>query len=433
MDLVIGIDVGTNGTRAGLFDTSGRRIAIARESYRLDFPRVGWAEQDPEDWWRALVSTTRSLVAGMSAHDRILSLSLSTQGGVTVLLDETGRTLYPAVSWLDTRPAEIREDIEKEVSASTLYGLCGLPAVRGLNFAQIFWFREKRPDLFRKTARFASTVDYLNERLSGRFVIDVSNLALNALLDISRKDYAEKLLSVLGVSHERLPAVLPSGRPVGRLTPKAAEELNLAPDVLVVSGAHDQYCASVGIGAVRPGQALISAGTAWVLLVTSDRIVYDPDQLVIPGHHALEDRTGLMATVSAGGNSLEWFKDHFAGDSSLADLDAAAAEVMPGAEGLVFLPQSRTASGRGAFIGIDASHGAAHFARAVMEGVALCNQDNLDRIRALGRDVESLTMIGGGAASSLWPCIVADAAGCPVFVADQVDAACRGAGILALA
>ena len=433
MELVIGIDIGTNGARAALFDKWGRRIALAKQPYGLDYPRVGWVEQNPDDWWRALVATVKAAVREKKQEDRILAMSLSTQGGVTVLLDEAGRPLYPAVSWLDTRPAEIRDELEKEVSASDLYGLCGLSAMKGLNFAEIFWFRKKRPEIFEKAARFASTVDYLNERLTGRFVIDVSNLALNALLDLSRKDYAERLLSILHLTADQLPAVVPSGIPFGRLTQAAAEELNLASDVLVVSGAHDQYSSSVGIGAVHPGQALISAGTAWVLLVTSEGIIFDPDRIVIPGHHALEDRTGLMATVSKGGNSLEWLKDNFAAGQSLADLDMAAAEVPTGCDGLVFLPQSQTSSGRGVFMGMDSSHGIAHFSRAVMEGVALGNQGNLERVEALGQKIDSLTMIGGGATSSLWPGIVADAAGCPVFAVDQVDAACRGAGILALA
>jgi sugar (pentulose or hexulose) kinase len=358
---------------------------------------------------------------------------LSTQGGVTLLLDQHFHALYPAVSWLDVRASEIVADLSRQISVDEIYRLCGFPSLGRQNFSQIVWFRKKRRDLYRQSAYFGSVADYLNHRLTGRFAVDISNLAHNSLLDMDARDYSERLLDIAGLSREQLPQIVPSGKPVGALIPDAAAQLGLSPKVLVVSGAHDQYCASIGAGAVTAGDCVLSAGTAWALLATAGEIYFDDQHRLFPGIHALEGKYGLMATVSAGGNSLAWFRDVFAPGTGFHDLDQTAMKADAGSGGLTFIPRFFSRSGKGAFIGIDTIHGLPHFARAVMEGVAVFSQLALKRMHQLGLSIEKLIMIGGGAGSALWPHMVADMAQRPVFLPEQREAPCAGAAALAMA
>ena len=432
MEYVLGIDVGTNATKTGLFDLGGRLVDLEHAEYPVDYPAEGRVEQDPEHWWNAITATVRRLVRRRGIKHDVRALSLSTQGGVTLLLDRSYGPLHPGISWLDARAMEIVPQLSRETSVEELYRSCGFPALGRLNLSQAVWFRLKRPDLFERCAHFASAVDYLNQRLTGIFAVDISNLAHNALLDMSSGDYSDRLLEVAGLSRQQLPEIIPSGTPVATVTRNAALELDLNPEVLVVSGAHDQYCASVGAGAAEVGDCVLSAGTAWALLATTDRPHFDEQYGVFPGIHVFQGRHGLMSAVSAGGNSLNWFREAFAGSTPFRKLDEAALGVEAGSLGLVFVPRLNAQSGRGAFLGIDNVHSLSHFARAVMEGVALFNQMSLERIRELGVPLRRLIMIGGGAKSTLWPQIVADMAKLPLFVPNQTEAPCVGAALLAL-
>ena len=433
MDCVLGIDVGTNAAKTGLFDISGSLIAIESRRYPIAYPMEGWAEQNPEHWWRAITETVRAVTERHQAARKVRAIGLSTQGGVTLLLDERFQALYPAVSWLDVRALEIVPTLRRQISVDEIYRLCGFPSLGRQNFSQIVWFREKRRDLYRKTAYFGSVVDYLNQRLTGRFAVDISNLAHNSLFDMNGRDYSQRLLDIAGLSRAQLPQIVPSGRPGGALAADAAAQLGLPPGAVVVSGAHDQYCASIGAGAVEVGDCVLSAGTAWALLATAGTLFYDHQHRLYPGIHALEGKFGLMAAVSAGGNSLAWFRDVFARDSHFSDLDQIAMKGDIGSDGLAFIPQFFSKSGKGAFVGIDTVHGLSHFARAVMEGVAVFNQLSLKRMTDLGLSINRLIMIGGGAGSALWPQIVADMAQQPVILPEQMEAPCAGAAALALA
>ena len=432
MSRVLGIDIGTHGAKTALMDGDGRVIDIESMSYPIQYPQVGWAEQDPEDWWTAIATTIRGLAVRQELKD-VSALSLSTQGGVTILLDRDFKPLYPAVSWLDSRAEEISPLIGDQIGPEEVYRLTGLQPKGHLNFSVIIWFREKRPEIFGNTSRFASAVDFLNHRLTGEFVIDLSNLALNALVDLERRDYSDRLLEIAGIPRDCLPKIAPSGMKIGTLTSRAAEDLGLPTGVQVVSGAHDQYCSSVGVGAVDSGVCVLSAGTAWVLLATTDRLLYDIESRTTPGIHVVENRYGLLTSLPAGGASLDWFRKVFREGEPAEMMDDLAEKAETGSSGLIFIPQSGSASGKGAFLGIDSAHGQPHFARAVMEGIALGNQEHLLRIDGMGLNIREITMIGGGASSRIWPGIVADMSGLPVFIPDQREAACAGAGVLALA
>ncbi len=439
MKYLLGIDVGTAGTKTALFSENGDMADLSCRGYCLSYPNEGWVEQNPDDWWRSLIDTVREVTARNKCGKDVAALSLSTQGGSLVLLDTEFHALYPAVSWLDARAEETADKLLRRINREELYRMSGWPITGGLNLPVVFWFREKRPELYRKARFFASTIDYINYLLTGRFAIDYTNLALTMFLDLDKRGWSEKGLSVTGLTGDNVPEIIPSGQVLGKLTPEASRTLGLSNEVTVVSGAHDQYCASIGAGAVNMGDCVLSCGTAWVLLATCDRLYFDEQSLggrgitqsVFPGIHPAPGRFGLMTSVPFGGNSLKWFRDVMRPEHSFEKLDEAAAGAGPGSDGLFFVPVSSSRSGRGAFMGIDGVHGEAHFLRAIMEGVSYVNKRHLAMIRHAGVQVEKLIMIGGGSKSRVWPQIVADTCDIQVVLPRIAEAACAGAAVLA--
>ena len=439
MEYVLGIDVGTTGTKSALFNIKGVLLDIEYKSYPIKYPEEGWAEQDPEDWWNALVETVRAVVTRNNEAHKIISIGLSTQGGCLILLDQNFCPLYNAISWMDKRAGEISDQLIHKISVNELYRTCGWPVTDSLNLPTILWFKEKNPTLFKKAKYFASTIDYVNYLLTGKFTIDYTNLALTGFLDLNKKGLSQKTIQIADITENSLPEIVASGKTVGKLTTKAAHELGLSREVMVVSGAHDRYCESIGAGAVATGDCVLGAGTSWVLLATSDKLLFHRDSLmgrgfmrsIFPGLHPLEGKFGLMTVVPYGGNSLKWFRDVIRPGSSFERLNTDASEIQNGSEGLLFVPISSSRLGKGSFLHIDAIHTIKHFTRAVFEGVSFVNRLHLDLFHQAGLKIGKLIMIGGGARSSLWPHIVADVCNTTVDIPELKEAACVGAAVLA--
>jgi len=431
LDCLLGIDIGTTGTKSALFASSGELVDIAYQSYPITYPGENRAEQDPEDWWRALVATVRSVVSKNSAGNSVRAMSLSTQGGCLVLLDEKFRPLCHTVSWLDKRAREITDILVRDISEEELYRTCGWPGVNGMSFASTVWFKEKMPELFAQACYFCSTIEYINYRLTGTFCIDYTNLAMTAFLDLDTMNWSDKTLSIAGINRSHVADIIPSGKGIGKLKQSAADELGLSADVLLVSGAHDQYCASIGAGNIAIGDCVLSTGTAWVLTATSDRMVFNERRTIHPCAHVLDNRYGLMTTVPSGGNSLTWFRDTFCPELSYETLSEKAGNAEPGCGGLMFVPRTGHGNRKSLFANIDTMHTISHFIRAVFEGVAYANNRHLEDFSQAGVPIDTILMTGGGAGSSVWPRIVADISRIPITVPDQKEAACAGAAMLA--
>jgi xylulokinase len=439
MDYVLGIDVGTTGTKSALFTGVGELVDIDYTSYSTEYPDEGLAEQNPRDWWDGLMKTTGAVVRRNGVGRRVRALSLSTQGGCLVLLDKDYNPVGPAVSWMDKRAGEISEKLERRISMEELYHLCGWPVLDSLNFPTIMWFREKMPESLRGVKFFASTIDYLNYLLTGKFSIDYTNLALTGFLDMSGKCYSDQTMHIAGLAPDNLPAIVPSGDVIARLSAVSAEKLGLAENVLVVSGAHDRYCESIGTGSVKSGDCVLGAGTSWVLLATTGELLFHETsseergfvKSLFPGLHPVKQKYGLMTVVPHGGNSLKWFREVLRPEYSFDQLNEEASRVRPGSGDLLFIPVSSSTSGKGSFQGIDGIHRIGHFCRAVFEGVAFVNRIHFDLFRQAGLKIRKLTMIGGGAKSGLWPQIVADMCNVTVELPMRQEAACAGAAVLA--
>ena len=440
-ELLLGLDVGTTATKALAFDLWGQAVAAATQAYELITPGPGWVEQDPEDLWSAVVRTVRDVQAQLDPEDRIIALSQASQGGTTIPVGPSGTPTHNAISWMDQRGHETAERARAEIGADTIRTTTGWPLGNTLPLQHIAWLREHRPSVFEQTDMFLFVNDFITQRLTGRTVMNPSDGTMTQLLDISKPAWDNRLLAFVGITQDDVSELLPSGHAIGTLTPEAGAALGLSRDVLVVNGAHDQYCAAVGTGVTQPGEVLLSCGTAWVFLAVPDSLQAGRDSGMALSCHAVPNRWGAIRSLGGIGTSLEWLLNQVwrqEGRASRADLYATlnegAARVPPGANGLVFIPLSGghvAGNTSGGFLGLTLSHTREDMARAVMEGIACELRWTSEEIRDHGVAVEQLTMVGGAAQSPIWPQIVADVAGVPVTVPVERQAAALGAAILA--
>lgn len=440
--LLLGLDVGTTATKALLFDLQGSAVASAVRPYPLLTPGPGWVEQDPEDLWRAVVAATHDVLAQIKPTDTIIALGQASQGGTTIPVDAIGRPLYNAISWMDTRGTDEAARIRSALGAEYVCSTTGWPLSNAFPLQHIAWLRANRPTVFAGVHRFLFVNDFITARLTHEHVMNPSDATMTQLFDISSGTWDERLLAAAAVRRENLSPVQPSGTPVARLSPEASADLGLPADVLVVNGAHDQYCAAVATSVTEPGQMLLSGGTAWVLLAVPQDLQRGLDSGMAISCHAIPGRWGAIRSLGGVGTSFEWliaqiFSHGTEMDraSLYATVNAAAARIPPGANDLCFIPLAGGHTGdapeRGGFVDMMISHTRDTMARAVMEGIAFELRWAIEEIQGRGIAVDELTMVGGAAESPLWPQIVADITGLPVVVPVERQAAARGAAILA--
>ena len=444
MDLLLGLDVGTTATKALLFDLEGNVVASAGYNYGLITPCEGWVEQDPDELWRGVVATTRSVAGQVGPGDRIVALGQSSQAGTTIPVDAEGRPTYNAISWMDERAAEHARRVEERWGAELVRTTTGWPLFDGLPLQHIGWFRQSRPNDFAGTRYFLFVNDFVGRRLTGKRCMNPSDAGITQLMNLAAGDWDQRLLDFVGVARDQVSPMHPSGHVVGELTAAASEATGLPRDVLVVNGAHDQYCAAVATGVTHPGLVMLSCGTAWVILAVPESLKVGLRSGMAISCHAVEGRWGAVQSLGGVGTSLEWLLDNVwsSGDASqgrehLYDaVNEAVAQSAPGAGGLLFYPlagghATTIGSRRGGFVELSLSHSKAHMARAVMEGIGFELRWALEENRQTGLEIGELRMVGGAAKSTQWPGIVADITGIPVAVPAVRDAASRGAAILA--
>ena len=435
MPLALGIDVGTTAAKATICDDSHNLISSGTCKYELISHPGGRVEQDPEDLWKGAVAAAREALKGVPAK-QVKALSLSTQGGTLILTDAHGAPIRNAISWLDQRAIRQAAKMIQKLGHEFFYHKTGFRLFGGLPFLQLLWLQENEPENFSSAARFLTVADFMNLRLTGRAAVDPSNAALSTLLDVVKCEWSEDLLSVIGISADKLADLVDSGAIIGKLKKKSAEELGLSRDVLVSSGGLDQYCAALGAGAFNLGDCLLSCGTAWALLFTVDRLVFDVTKHLFPGPHVLADRFGLMTSIPTAGAVLEWFRDNFGtpGEDYFRRHDEAASSLPPGSRKLLFFPHfigAATPTARGAIVGLTLSHDDSAIYRSIMEGITFEAAWRIEEIAELDVKATRLKMIGGGSHSRLWRKMVADVTGLPVVLPGREETAALGAALLA--
>lgn len=439
--LLLGLDMGTTAVKALLFDLDGRVRASTDRPYGLITPQAGWVEQDPEALWATAVAVLRALAAELRPDERVLALAQSSQGGTTIPVGAHGHPVYNAISWMDDRAQAECAALQQAGLAEAIYRRTGWPLMAGLPLQHIRWLRQQQPAIFAATQHFLFVNDFIAGRLTGRRCMNPSDASITQLFNIETGDWDDWLLELAGIGRAQLSPLQPSGAVIGALTAEAAALTGLPVGLPVINGAHDQYCAAVGMGVTRPGATLLSCGTAWVLLAVPADLAAGRRAGLALSCHAVPGRWGAIRSLGAVGTALEWLADNVWADADVdrearyAAINAAAAAARPGADGLLFYPPAGGHAGstavRGGWVGLTLSHSRGDLARAVMEGVACEVRWAIEEMRAAGIGVDELTMVGGAARSPLWPQLVADLTETPVLVPGMTQAAAWGAAVIA--
>jgi xylulokinase len=441
----LGIDVGTGGTRALVIDEQGRVIASATEEHApFASPQIGWAEQDPRDWWRACtVAVPKALAQGGLRGEQIACVGLSGQMHGAVMLDEGTRVVRPALIWCDVRTEKQCRDLTAQIGAERLIQLTRNPALANFTLTKCLWVRENEPANWSKVRSLMLPKDYVRFELTGERAIDVADASGTLLLDVAHRRWSKEMLNLAQIDASILPALYESPDICGRISAAGAASTGLQAGTPVVAGAGDQAAGSVGIGVVAPGAVSATIGTSGVVLAATDSPALDPGGRLHTFCHALPGRWLVMGVTQAAGLSLRWFRDQFGRSEngqreSYEKLTAEAAKISPGCEGLLWAPYlmgERTphldATARGVLVGLTASHTRAHVIRAILEGVAFSLRDTFTIFQEIKVPVKTIRLGGGGARSPLWRQIQADVYGNSVETVAAEEGAAYGAAILA--
>jgi xylulokinase len=424
VSLFVGIDVGTSGTKGVAIDPDGTVRARAEAEYPLSTPRPGWAEQNPEDWWRATETVLERLQKQAGEPDGI---GLSGQMHGLVALDEKDQVLRPAILWNDQRTQAECEEIERTIGLEKLIALTGNRALTGFTAPKILWLRHHEPDIYGRIKRIALPKDYVRLRLTGEHATDVADASGTLLLDVAKRRWSEEVVEALQIDPQWLPPPLES--------PAVSGETREG--IPVAAGAGDQAAGAVGVGVDRPGPLSIALGTSGVVFAALDKFAADKEARVHAFCHAVPQAWHAMGVMLSAAGSLTWLHSVAAPDTSYDELLAMADAWPAGTENLIFLPYlagERTPhadpDARGAFVGLSLRHDRGALARAVLEGVAFGLRDSLDLIAELGDQPKLGRISGGGGRSDLWTRIVASVLELPLERVAVDEGAAFGAAIL---
>lgn len=442
---VLGIDVGTGGTRALIIDERGNVISSATAEHEpFRSPQIGWAEQDPTDWWRACGLATRKALtkAGLTGHD-VACVGFSGQMHGAVMLDQRYHVVRPALIWCDVRTEPQCRALNESVGADRIITLTCNPALPNFTLTKFLWVRENEPENWKQVRSVMLPKDYVRFRLTGERVIDVADASGTLLLDVAHRRWSKEMLQAAAIDDRILPALYESPEVCGKVSDEGALATGLKAGTAVVAGAGDQAAGATGMGIVSPGAVSATIGTSGVVFAATDRPALDSRGRLHTFCHAIPGRWHVMGVTQAAGLSLRWFRDQFgAGPDDGRDpyerLTDEAASVAPGSEDLLWTPYlmgERTphldANARGALVGLTASHQRAHVVRAILEGVAFSLRDTFAIFEEMRVPVDCIRLGGGGARSKLWRQIQADVYGHEVEIVAAEEGAAYGAAILA--
>lgn len=446
---LLGIDVGTTGSKSLLIDQAGRVVTSAVVEYPMYTPRPLWMEQHPADWWVAAAKSIRQVMAEAGIEPgHVAGIGLTGQMHGLVLLDAQGEVLRPCIMWNDQRTATQCTAITRQMGAEQVLRLTGNPVLPGFTAPKIVWVRENEPEIYRQTAKVLLPKDYVRYRLTDGFFSEVSDASGTSLFDVGQRCWSDEMLGVVGVPRSWLPEVTESPVVSARVSPSAARETGLLAGTPVVGGGGDQAAQAVGTGIFAEGVVSVTIGTSGVVFAASEVYRVEPQGRLHAFCHAVPRMWHLMGVMLSAGGSFRWYRDTL-GDLERAQaeeagldpyglLTEAAAQVAPGCEGLLFLPYlagERTPhpdpNARGVFFGLTLRHSKAHLTRAVLEGVSYGLRDSLELMRALGLSIEQVRASGGGARSPLWRQILADMFDAEIATVRVTEGAAYGAALLA--
>ncbi len=436
----LGMDVGTGGTRAVIVDSNGKLIAGASSEhapFRAEHP--GWAEQDPEDWWRAAQEAIRVVIAAApEPRQPAAAICLTGQMHGAVMLDENGAVLRPSLIWCDTRTQPECDWLTEKIGYEKLIELTCNPALPNFSLTKLLWVKTHQPEIFSKIRHVMCPKDYVRYRLTGEFAIDVQEASGTLLLDVAHRRWSREVAEAAGIPESWLPKVYESPEVCARISEDAAGLTGVAAGTPVVAGAGDQGAGAVGMGILQPGSVSATIGTSGVVFAATASPIKDPKGRLHTFCHAVPGLWHVMGVTQSAGLSLRWLKETFFAGQDYDSLTAAAAKIPAGSEGLEWAPYllgERTPhldpEVRAAFAGISTVHTAAHFVRAVLEGVAYSLEDTFTLFAELEIPVSAIRLGGGGARGQLWRKIQSGVYGRAVEVLAAEEGGAFGSALMA--
>ena len=440
MALFLGIDVSTTATKALLIDENGAVVAVGSTPHQLSTPRHLWSEQDPHEWWEATQTSIRKAMqdSGAAGED-VKAVGLTGQMHGLVLLDEDGRVLRPAMLWNDGRASKECQWMRDTIGLDELVRITGNNAFEGFTAPKLLWVKNNEADVFARVRQILLPKDYVRYRLTDAYATDRAGAGGTLLLDVTTRDWSDRILDAAGISREWLPKTHEGPEVTGHISQAVAEATGLKAGTPVVAGGGDQSAQAVGVGAVESGIMALTLGTSGVVFAPSDTAAVAPQGRAHAFPHAVPGRWHMMGVMLSAAGSLQWHKNTFAPEISFDAMLAEADEAPRGSENLFFMPYlsgERTPHANphatGAFLGFTLRHNRGHATRAVIEGVSFGLKDNFELLHASGvPEPREVRVSGGGARSKLWRQILADVLAAPLVSVQTTEGAAFGAALLA--
>ncbi len=449
MKYLLGIDIGTSGTKTVLFDRGGNPISSSTAEYPLYQPEIGWAEQDPLDWWNAVCITINQVIKDSNINPESISgIGLSGQMHGLVMLDGDGNVLRKSIIWCDQRTAKECVEITEKVGEKRLIDITANPALTGFTASKILWVRNNEPEIYEKCRKILLPKDYIRYMLTGEFATEVSDASGMQLLDIKNRCWSKEVLNALDIPIEYLGDVHESIVVSGKVHKKAAEVTGLKENTPVVGGAGDQAAGAIGNGIIKSGQISSTIGTSGVVFAHLDEPIIDEKGRVHTFCHAVPGAWHMMGVTQGAGLSLKWFRDNFCtneielakgmGINPYVLMTKEAEKVPAGSRGVIYLPYlmgERTPhlnpKAKGVFFGLSAAHTKNEMLRAVIEGVSYSLLDCMEIIKDTGMNPTNVMVSGGGGKSELWRQILADMFNCKVSTNKSLEGPALGVALLA--
>ena len=440
-DLVIGLDSSTTATKAIAWDRDGMAVAEGRAAVAMNIPQAGWFEQDANQWWSSAVAALRDLGAKINVS-RVAAIAVSNQRESFAQYDAHGRPLRAATTWLDSRATAEVAELSKTIGAARIHEISGKPPDVVPCLFRCAWFARHMPEMWGAMHMTAEVHGYLAFKFTGRWVTSTASADPMGLLDLAKGDWSDELLAAARLTRGKLPELVRPGTKMGEVTKEAAIATGLTAGLPVIAGGGDGQCAATGTNTFMPGRAYINMGTA--VVSGNYGTGYRHHRAFRTMSAVAEQGFSYESAIRTGTFLVNWLVQQLFGISeaeaakTYATLEAEAAEVPIGSEGLVTVPYwsgSMTpywdSEARGLIAGLTSSHKRGHVYRSMLEGIALEQSMITAAIEKATTPIDHFVAIGGGAASALWCQILADCSGRRVLRSDTVEASSLGAAIAA--
>ena len=433
----IGIDLGTSAVKLLLVNEAGKILNTVSEEYPLSFPRPGWSEQSPTDWWDACATGVRKLLTGFDAAC-VAGIGVGGQMHGLVAMDRNDAVIRPAILWNDGRTAEETEWLNTAVGKEKLSKLTANIAFAGFTAPKLLWMQKHEPENFARIAKIMLPKDYINYRLTGVHACDFSDASGMLLLDVEHRCWSKEMLDICGMKEVQMPRLFESYEIIGTVKPEIAALLGLPETVKVAAGAGDNAAAAVGTGVVGEGGCNISLGTSGTLFISSASFGVDPHNALHAFCHA-DGGWHLMGCMLSAASCNKWLCEDILHTSDYAAEQSGITEDRLGNNRVFFLPYLmgerspiNDTDARGCFIGMSMDTARSDLVQAVLEGVAFALRDSFEVARSLGISIDRSRLCGGGAKSPLWRTILADVLNVPLDIPQTEEGPGYGAAMLAM-